>query len=178
MSSTDRTYSYGNKRFGDESYQSKPFTPLVSALMDGINLAFGTSLNVCFLNKYDDQHQHLGWHADDFPGMNRTQPIAVVSFGAEREIWLKEKRGFPCECMNSSVVSEVGIPPCQTCGGAHWLKSPPNGKQPADHRIKLEDGSMFIMPPGYQDTHLHRIPKHDRPCSWRISLTFRSFTES
>lgn len=31
------------------------------------------------------------------------------------------------------------------------------------------------LPAGYQATHLHRIPKHDRPCGWRISLTFRSF---
>jgi len=34
---------------------------------------------------------------------------------------------------------------------------------------------LFIMPPGYQDNFYHKIPKHDRPCGWRISLTFRSF---
>lgn len=91
----------------------------------------------------DNEHQHLGWHADDFEGMIKEEPIAVISFGAAREIWVKPKDS--------------------------------KGEVPKDQRFLLEDGSIFIMPPGYQDTHLHRIPKHDRPCGWRISLTFRSF---
>jgi alkylated DNA repair dioxygenase AlkB len=163
MSEVPREYSYGNKGLGDETYQSQPFSPCVAHLGQHLNRDFGTEFNVCFLNKYDDQHQHLGWHADDFPGMRSDQPIIVASFGAAREIWVKDKRGFPCECQNSAAVSEFGIPPCSRCGGAGWLKSPPDGKQPANHRILLEEGSVFIMPPGYQDTHLHRIPKHDRP---------------
>jgi hypothetical protein len=43
--------------------------------------------NVCFLNRYDEQKHQLGWHADDTPGMRHDHPIAVVSLGAEREIW-------------------------------------------------------------------------------------------
>jgi hypothetical protein len=46
---------------------------------------------------------------------------------------------------------------------------------PPSQRIKLENGSIFLMPPGYQDTHLHRIPRHDLPCGPRVSLTFRTF---
>ncbi len=49
------------------------------------------------------------------------------------------------------------------------------GDIPKEQRILLQDGSLFLMPAGYQDTHLHKIPKHDRECKWRISLTFRSF---
>jgi alkylated DNA repair dioxygenase AlkB len=156
MSLTERSYSYGNKGLGSESYSSSPFSPLVLQLMNYTNRVLGLELNVCFLNKYDDQFQHLGWHADQFPGMREEQPIVVYSYGAEREIWLKDKRGF---------LNESG----------EWQKEPPKNKQPEEQRLKLEDGSMFIMPPGYQNTHLHRIPKHDRPCGWRISLTFRSF---
>lgn len=47
--------------------------------------------NVCFLNRYDDDHQHLGWHADDSITMDHDHPIAVVSFGEPREIWWKRK---------------------------------------------------------------------------------------
>lgn len=155
MSLTPREYSYGNKGLGSETYQSNPFTDPVKFMMKHLNDHFGFELNVCFLNKYDDDHQHLGWHADQFPGMREDQPIVVVSYGAEREIWLKDKRGFKCE--------------------DGWVSAPPNGKQPMDQRVKLEEGSLFIMPPGYQDKYLHRIPKHDRPCGWRVSLTFRSF---
>lgn len=35
--------------------------------------------------------------------------------------------------------------------------------------------SCFIMPAGFQDNHVHRIPKHNRPCGARISLTFRKY---
>jgi alkylated DNA repair dioxygenase AlkB len=39
----------------------------------------------------------------------------------------------------------------------------------------LEDGSLFIMPPGFQQTHFHRIPKGNKEMKVRISLTFRSW---
>lgn len=143
MSDTSRSYTYGNRGTGDATYQSSPFTEMVGMMRDQLNKELGTAFNVCFLNKYDNEQQHLGWHADDFPGMVASEPIACVSFGAEREIWVKPK-------------GETGL-------------------VPPEQRIKLEQGSVFLMPPGYQDTHLHRIPKHDRPCGFRISLTFRTF---
>jgi len=144
MSHEERVYSYGNRNTGDESYNSKPFSPRVSELCDIINeFILDTKFNVCFLNKYDNEQQHLGWHSDDFDGMDPDEPIGVVSFGASREIWVKPK-------------DEKGI-------------------VPPDQRIMLDEGSLFVMPAGYQDTHLHKIPKHDRPCDYRISLTFRTF---
>lgn len=143
MADKDREYVYGNKGTGDEKYFSKPFSKEVNSLRQWLNIDLGTKFNVCFLNKYDDDKQHLGWHADDFEGMLQDEPIAVISFGAEREIWVKRKEE--------------------------------TGTVPPEQRIKLQEGSLFLMPVGYQDTHFHRIPKHDRPCGWRISLTFRSF---
>lgn len=41
--------------------------------------------------------------------------------------------------------------------------------------ILLDDGSLFIMPPGMQQTHLHRISKSSDLDSKRISLTFRKW---
>jgi hypothetical protein len=38
---------------------------------------------------------------------------------------------------------------------------------------KLSNGSLFIMEAGMQSTHKHRIPKSDKICEPRISLTFR-----
>ena len=184
MSLQPREYSYGNRGTGSQTYKSNDFSPLVLRIMANLNAVLHTDLNVCFLNKYDNEKHHLGWHADDFPGMRADQPIVVASFGAEREIWLKDKRGFLVDC---TLCVGHGVHPtpirmtrgnCPQCLGAkkEWQKSPPNDKQPLDQRVLLQNGSLFIMPPGYQDTHLHRIPKHDRPCGWRISLTFRSFT--
>lgn len=145
MSTKDREYSYGNRHQGDITYKSEPFSFLVREYMEYINHTLKTELNVCFLNRYEDHQQHLGWHADEFPGMREDQPIAVMSLGAEREIWWKEK-------------SFKGI-------------IPPENKQ------LLEHGSVWIMPPGFQDVYFHKIPKHGQPCGIRISLTFRSFVD-
>jgi alkylated DNA repair dioxygenase AlkB len=134
-------YEYG----GDDGihYTSKPFSKDVKNIMDVTNDVLGSELNACFLNKYDNEKQHLGWHADDFAGMREDQPIAVVSFGAERDIWVKLQDA--------------------------------KGVVPEEDRFPLGRCSLFVMPPGFQDTHFHRIPKHPQPCGWRISLTFRSF---
>lgn len=37
------------------------------------------------------------------------------------------------------------------------------------------DVACGIMPPKMQETHLHKIPKGDKPCGGRISLTFRKY---
>jgi len=141
MSNKHIEYAYGNDQ--SINYVSNQFSPNTLKLLNTINDEFNLEFNGCFLNKYDDQHQHLGWHADDFIGMDQNHPIYVVSFGAEREIWVKPKEQ--------------------------------KGEIPKEQRIKLTEGSIFKMPTGFQDTHFHKIPKHDRPCGYRISLTFRKF---
>lgn len=143
MSDKEISYSYGKHDNNDVIYNAQPFTPEIRDLNVVLNQVLETNFNACFLNKYDNEKQHLGWHADQFETADENQPIAVVSFGAEREIWLKEK-DF-------------------------------KGEIPDNQKVLLERGSLFIMPPGYQDLFFHRIPKHSRPCGWRISLTFRSF---
>lgn len=91
MSTKDREYSYGNRHQGDVNYKSEPFIFSVQEFMEFTNKTNNTEFNVCFLNRYENEQQHLGWHADDFPGMREDQPIAVLSLGAEREIWWKEQ---------------------------------------------------------------------------------------
>lgn len=41
----------------------------------------------------------------------------------------------------------------------------------------LRNGSLFIMPKGFQETHFHRIPKEGFKCDTRISLTFRKYKQ-
>ena len=43
--------------------------------------------------------------------------------------------------------------------------------------IRLGHGSAFIMLPGVQDTHRHRIPKSGFVVGERISLTFRGYVK-
>lgn len=148
---SDRPRAYAYKTFeGPRLYKSAPFTPQIESLLRVLNRAVSVqgivgSFNVCFLNRYDDQRNHLGWHADDSPEMDHDHPIAVVSFGAEREIW--------------------------------WKPKDHKGEIPAEWRQKLGHGSMFFMPAGFQKHYLHRIPKCDRECGVRVSLTFRHYID-
>lgn len=142
---TSLTYSYGN----DNQRRTRVYTASrmigavehIMARLNAAKIAGGDAYNVCVLNRYPDEHSHLGWHADDSPEQDASHPIAVIAFGATREIWVKPR-------------------------GA-------KGAVPLADRFALSPGALFVMPTGFQATMLHRIPKHDRPCGPRISLTFR-----
>lgn len=140
------SYTYGSGR-GIRTYTSIDYTDVVRVILEKINSSIPivgkTPMNGCFLNGYFDEHQHLGWHADNFDKMDHTCPVVVVSFGEEREIW--------------------------------WRRFGETGVTPQEQKRLLQNGSMFIMPPGMQHTHEHRIPKGGRQMSPRISLTFRRF---
>lgn len=142
MSDIPRSYTYGNGLHARE-YVSNEYSKEVLEIQNLLNKDHNANYNVCFLNRYNNQRNQLGWHADDSPSMDFDHPISVVSFGAEREIWWKLK-------------GETGIVPTY-------------------QRQKLENGSLFIMPAGFQRTHFHRIPRADREVGVRISLTFRKY---
>jgi alkylated DNA repair dioxygenase AlkB len=89
MSHVPLEYTYGSGR-GVRTYTSTEFHPLVEAIMNKINYDRGRSYNVCFLNLYLDETNHLGWHSDDSPEMDAEHPIGVISFGQAREIWWRE----------------------------------------------------------------------------------------
>lgn len=142
MSNMELEYNY-LEHAGSSVYKSNSFHPVVKEIMNKINTDYGYDLDICFLNLYMDQAKALGWHADDSHSIDHNQPIAVVSFGAEREIWTKPK----------GVIGTI----------------------PNDWKTKLANGSLFIMPAGFQNEYLHRIPKCDRECGPRVSLTFRKY---
>ena len=144
MANEELSYTYGSFGFS-RTYNSVLMNSFVKILMDDLNDNFDCNYNVCFLNYYKNEKQHLGSHSDDSPEMDKNHSITVISFGAEREIWVKEK-GF-------------------------------SGNIPAEDKFLLNDGSLFIMPSGYQEKYLHKIPKWDKPCGGRISLTFRKFNK-
>ncbi len=58
-------------------------------------------------------------------------------------------------------------------GAARYIYTKPQGDKGSGDKFLLTPGSLFIMPPGMQETHYHKIPKHDQDCGGRISLTFR-----
>lgn len=134
-------YMYGRGR-GVREYHPKFIHPDIELLRSNLEFLTGFIYEVCFLNGYENQKDHLGWHADDSPEMDDNRPIGIVSLGVEREIWFR----------------------------------PQNDKE-AVKKVVLGHGSLCIMPPGFQDSHFHRIPKAGFECGERISMTFRGYVK-
>lgn len=86
----DLPYTYGSGEFA-RTYEAQPWDDFIRETMQSLNEQYGITLDCCFVNGYEHQRQHLGWHADDSPEMNPEQPVAVISLGAEREIWYRRK---------------------------------------------------------------------------------------
>lgn len=82
-------YSYAPRN----TYTSEPMAlrGLIESIMRDLNRKLGSNLNVCFLNRYDNERSGLAWHADDEESLDDSQPIVVVSFGAAREIHTRVK---------------------------------------------------------------------------------------
>lgn len=85
MNDFDAPYTYG-RGAGERTYLARPWDPIVDDLRHAINRRMDERLNCCFANGYKDETEHLSWHSDDSPEIDPARPIAVVSFGAEREI--------------------------------------------------------------------------------------------
>jgi alkylated DNA repair dioxygenase AlkB len=84
-------YTYGTGA-GRRTYTPKSFHGLVAELTTQVEAFLGCRFELCFLNGYASEREHLGWHADDSEEIDDGRPIAVMSLGAEREIWVR-KRG-------------------------------------------------------------------------------------
>lgn len=84
-----KTYVYGKGK-GVRSYDPKPYHEKILEIRKSIEEITKTVFEVCFLNRYLNQSDQLGWHADDSIEMDDARPIAIVSFGVEREIWFRE----------------------------------------------------------------------------------------
>lgn len=137
-------YTYGRGR-GVRSYHPKPFSDPILKIRKKLEELTSVYFEVCHLNRYLNQSDHLGWHSDDSPEMDDARPIAIVSvsLGVEREIWFREREG--------DVDNKI------------------------PEKLLLENGSLCLMAPGMQDAWQHRIPKASFQCGERISLTYRGY---
>jgi hypothetical protein len=86
----DEPYTYGRGR-GERTYERQPMPEAALYIRVMLEAHADAIFEACFLNRYEDARDHLGWHADDSPEMDSERPIAIVSLGAEREIWFRRK---------------------------------------------------------------------------------------
>lgn len=132
-------YTYGEGR-GERTYTPQAWNEFIRGAQRAVEHFAQCKFEVCFLNRYLNERNQLGWHADNSDIMDDARPIALITFGAERNIQFA-----PYE--NKKDITT----------------------------LKLEHGSLCLMLPGMQDTHVHRIPKAGFQCSDRVSMTFRGY---
>jgi alkylated DNA repair dioxygenase AlkB len=82
-------YDYGQGK-GRRRYEPRPYHPAIMAIRHKLEAFAKVAFEVCFLNRYLNQSDHLGWHSDDSPEMDDARPIVSVSLGVEREIWFRK----------------------------------------------------------------------------------------
>jgi alkylated DNA repair dioxygenase AlkB len=83
-------YTYGVAPYERTYVPHTQWDPELAVVRALVEDRFQTTFAGCFLNGYEDDHDSLQWHADDSPAIDHTKPILVLSFGAQREIWVKD----------------------------------------------------------------------------------------
>jgi alkylated DNA repair dioxygenase AlkB len=146
-------YTYGKGR-GRRTYEPHPYPPALMEIRKELEKETGYVYEACFLNRYLNQSDHLGWHADDSPEMDDARPIATISLGVARQIQFKPKDDK--RPLEGSLLEEMGT--------KNLVES-----------VMLENGSLCLMLPGMQDSWYHRIPKASFQCGERVSLVFRGY---
>jgi Alkylated DNA repair protein len=82
-------YSYGVPEYA-RTYHSDPIPDFMLEFWKEVEEVTGYEYELCFCNGYDDERNHLGWHADDSDSVDDSRSILVVSIGAEREIMFRD----------------------------------------------------------------------------------------
>lgn len=144
----NRDYTYGRGR-GIRTYSPDVTHPLITFIAHIAALKYGIEYEKygCFLNRYDDNKDALGWHADDDPGIDHSMPILVVT--------LYKNEPKPDRLRYLEVM-------------------PINGTKADVIPFAVTNGSFLIMKAGMQDEYYHRIPKAGYEVEPRISLTYRA----
>lgn len=126
-----------------------PWSDSVNILRDHLNDLLGVEFDSCNLNLYRNGGDHLGWHIDPEDEGRWDCPIASISLGAERRFEMRE----------------------YTRSNGNTGKKQTNRSD--IYHVTLKNGSLVVMPAGFQRTHLHRVAKQPKVLGPRINLTFR-----
>ncbi|CAO2823567.1 unnamed protein product [Amaranthus hypochondriacus] len=149
-------------------YQPQPCSwhrfPLLLQLLRAVEEAIpGSRYNSLLLNRYSGGNDYVGWHSDDESLYGPTPQIASLSFGCERDFFLKKR---PSKSSPSQVVEKKSKDEPMR----KRLKRSNNTDQ---HSFTLKHGSLLVMRGYTQRDWIHSVPKRAKVDAVRINLTFR-----
>lgn len=151
---TTLTYS----GYKPHAYTWDDFPPLKD-ILDAVHEALpGSSFNSLLLNRYKGGNDYVGWHSDDEKVYALNQEIASVSFGCERDFFLKKKPDKTSQRRNDEE------PPAKKSKKSSVANS---------HSFGLKHGSLLVMKGYTQRDWMHSVPKRLKTEATRINLTFR-----
>lgn len=152
MSASTETYTYGEGR-GVRTYTPVPYSPIVTDIQRQLNR---DDIGDCDYGKNPPYEYNVCF-------LNRYDN-AAMQLGWHSDDSPGMDHEHPIAVVSFGQPREIW-----------WREKGQTGVIPADQRQLLEHGSIFVMPPGMQRTHQHRIPKGDKPMGTRISLTYRHY---
>lgn len=151
MSPEPRSYTYGSGR-GVRTYFSTEMLPVVGKILEQVNIA----------------------HRTVFPSLEPAYNVCFLNRYRNERHHLGWHSDDSAKMTHTSPIAVVSFGDAREIW---WREKGWKGEIPVNQRQLLEHGSVFFMPPGFQRTHEHRIPKGGEPKGERFSLTFRRFWE-
>ncbi|XP_074272353.1 DNA oxidative demethylase ALKBH2 [Silene latifolia] len=147
-------------------YQPHPhswddFPPLLDLLHIVQKALPGSHFNSLLLNRYKGGDDYVGWHSDDESLYGPTPEIASLSFGCDREFFLKQKTPKLSPGLKKTSEEEPA------------KKRSKNSNKCEQHSFILKHGSMLVMRGNTQRDWIHSVPKRAKVDAVRINLTFR-----
>jgi len=123
-------------RYSGQTLEPREFTPTVRRLLDRVRADAGAPFNHVLVNRYRDQDDSMGLHADDEPELGRDPRVATVSLGADRRFVVRPRRkGDPLRqdlTMSHGALLVMG----GTCQ-RHYVHGVPRAARAAGERISL-----------------------------------------
>lgn len=74
-------YYYSLTR-GERPYHPQLEPSALAYVWENVQAFVGCKFEACFINWYEREVSHIGWHRDNSPSIDQTRPIAVLSLGA------------------------------------------------------------------------------------------------
>ncbi|KAK1807615.1 hypothetical protein LTR12_018036 [Friedmanniomyces endolithicus] len=158
----------------DETLPLQPWSPTVETVRQAAELAVGHPLNHALIQLYRGGTDYISEHSDKTLDIMKGSSIVNVSFGAQRTMRLRTKRGaaVTAPATGSSSTTDRSSSPTQ----------PPSPR--TTYRVPMPHNSMLSMTLRTNAEYLHGINADKRPAvefseaekaykGQRISLTFR-----
>ena len=150
-------YNFSGNNVKARSYdEDDDISKEIKKIITNLNINLKRQYNFVLINRYADGYQYIGPHSDDEKDLIDDYTIAGISLGAERNIIFTKGYHIKKQSNSTSITK--------------WIE---NTEDNDEYKLKLNNGSLFVI---YQPTNKywkHSIPKVSNCNQPRISLTFR-----